>query len=380
MPAEAAAADAASEGTEQAAPDEQHPADGDRGAPAEPHPADGPAEPHPADAERAAAAPQPPETEWGAAAEPFAPEPEAPGAEREAEPPAPDREPPGAGRASAHGHEPAAADPEVPLRPPEPEPAPRPRRTVALPRPQTRPHANGQVAEEEPIGVVRAGRASYAAQPGAAAPGHQRLTVPPKRRRRTRRIVALATIFLFVALVVIFAILLFQPFAGDGAGTVRVRIPPGAGAGEIGDLLAQAGVVDSGFFFSLRARLSGQRDDLRSGTFTMRRDMCYAAALDQLTTAPRAAAVLDVTLPEGPSRRELAPRVRQAGIEGDYLAATRRSAPARPARLRRAAQHPQRSRASCSPRPTSCADRTRRRGAWSPARSRRSRTPSPAST
>jgi uncharacterized YceG family protein len=172
---------------------------------------------------------------------------------------------------------------------------------------------------------VRAGRASYAAQPGAAAPGHQRLTVPPKRRRRTRRIVALATIFVFVALVVIFAILLFQPFAGEGTGTVRVRIPPGAGAGEIGDQLAQAGVIDSGFFFSLRARLSGQRDDLRSGTFTMRRDMTYAAALDQLTTAPRAAAVLDVTLPEGPSRRELAPRVRQAGIDGDYVAATRRS-------------------------------------------------------
>ncbi len=326
VPAEAAAADAASEGTEQAAPDEQHPADGDRGAPAEPHPADGPAEPHPADAERAAAAPQPPETEWGAAAEPFAPEPEAPGAEREAEPPAPDREPPGAGRASAHGHEPAAADPEVPLRPPEPEPAPRPRRTVALPRPQTRPHANGQVAEEEPIGVVRAGRASYAAQPGAAAPGHQRLTVPPKRRRRTRRIVALATIFLFVALVVIFAILLFQPFAGDGAGTVRVRIPPGAGAGEIGDQLAQAGRRRLRLLLlparpaerPARRPALGHLHDAPRHVATRRR-----STSSRRRRAPRA--VLDVTLPEGPSRRELAPRVRQAGIEGDYLAATRRS-------------------------------------------------------
>jgi uncharacterized YceG family protein len=197
---------------------------------------------------------------------------------------------------------------------------------VSLPRPQTRPYANGQAtSEEEPIGVVRAGRASYAPQPGAAAPGHQRLTVPPRGRRRTRRIVALATIFLFVGLVVAFAILLFQPFANAGEGAVRVRIPPGASAGEIGDQLAEAGVIDSGFFFSLRARLSGQRSDLRSGTYTMRHDMSYAAALDQLTAPPRAAAVVDVTLPEGPSRRELAPRVRQAGVEGDYVAATRRS-------------------------------------------------------
>jgi UPF0755 protein len=53
--------------------------------------------------------------------------------------------------------------------------------------------------------------------------------------------------------------------------------------------------------------------------------MPYAAALTALTTAPKAAPVLNVTLPEGPSRREAAPRVREAGVRGDYLAATRRS-------------------------------------------------------
>ena len=334
-PAEASAEPIAPD-TERAAPEEPPPPDAEPRRPAERHPADAewaaPAEPErfAPDAERAA-----PAEPFAPEPEPFAPDPEAPGLGREREPPAPRREPEppasagepeprASGLASARGVEPVAPDADAPVSPPQPEPAPRPRRTVALPRPQTRPQANGQVAEEEPIGVVRAGRASYATQPGAAAPGHQRLTVP-RGRRRTRRIVALVTIFLFVALVVVFAVLLFQPFASAGEGVVRVRIPPGAGAGEIGDQLAAAGVVDSGFFFSLRARLSGQRDDLRSGTFTMRRDTTYAAALDQLTTAPRAAAVLDVTLPEGPSRRELAPRVRQAGVDGDYLAATRRS-------------------------------------------------------
>jgi uncharacterized YceG family protein len=172
---------------------------------------------------------------------------------------------------------------------------------------------------------VRAGRARYAPQPGAPAPGHRRLTVPERPPPRARRLAALAAIALFLLVLAIIAYLLFQPFHGSGSGTLRVQIPPGAGAGEIGDLLARAGVVESGFLFALRARLTGDRDKLRSGTFSMRRDMSYAAALDQLTESPRAAPVLDVTLPEGPSRRELAPRVRQAGVTGDYVAASRRS-------------------------------------------------------
>jgi UPF0755 protein len=106
---------------------------------------------------------------------------------------------------------------------------------------------------------------------------------------------------------------------------VAVTVPSGATASQIGDLLEERGVVSSGFFFGLRARLSGQRANLRSGRYVLKRDMPYGAALTALTTAPKAAPVLDVTLPEGPSRREAAPRVRQAGVRGDYLAATRRS-------------------------------------------------------
>jgi uncharacterized YceG family protein len=106
---------------------------------------------------------------------------------------------------------------------------------------------------------------------------------------------------------------------------VQVSIPEGATASQIGDILAKQGVVDSGFFFSMRARLSGQREELRSGRYTLRESMPYDAALVALTTAPKAAPVLNVTLPEGPSRREAAPLVRRAGIRGDYLAATRRS-------------------------------------------------------
>jgi UPF0755 protein len=85
--------------------------------------------------------------------------------------------------------------------------------------------------------------------------------------------------------------------------------------------------VDSGFFFSLRARLADDRGGLRSGTVDLRRDMSYTAAIDELTKAPPAAPrTIKVTIPEGRSRREVAPTVREAGLRGSYVAATRRNA------------------------------------------------------
>jgi uncharacterized YceG family protein len=111
---------------------------------------------------------------------------------------------------------------------------------------------------------------------------------------------------------------------------VRVVIPQGSTASQIADRLVKAGVVDSGFFFDLRARLSGHRGDLRAGSFTLKKDMSYAAAIDALTTAPKTAPVLNATLPEGPSRREMTASVRQAGIRGDYLKASARSSKLKP--------------------------------------------------
>ena len=166
--------------------------------------------------------------------------------------------------------------------------------------------------------------AGYQTQPGAPGyPPYRKLGVS-KRRRWWRRIVPLLALLIAIAAAV-FAYLLFQPGHGKGSGAVPVHVPPGAGADQIGDLLERRGIVDSGFFFSLRARLSGQRADLRSGRHVLRRDMPYADALTALTTPPTVAPVIDVTLPEGPSRREMAIAVRRAGVRGDYLRATRRS-------------------------------------------------------
>jgi UPF0755 protein len=118
----------------------------------------------------------------------------------------------------------------------------------------------------------------------------------------------------------------FQPFHGSGSGGVRVVIPAGADAGQIGDKLEQAGVIDSSFFFNVNATLTMRRGDLRNGSYLLRKGMTNGEAIEALMQGPKARVVktFTVTIPEGRSRRESAPLVRQSGVEGDYLKATAR--------------------------------------------------------
>jgi UPF0755 protein len=237
---------------------------------------------------------------------------------------------------------PAAAGRSGPDREPDPEPDPdstqplepvgaiHARRTVSLPRPQTDELGHHTDSWDRPIGTVRVSRAGYQAQPGAPGiPPHRAVGVRKARRRWLRRAVALLAVLLLAAIAVV-AFMLYQPFHGKGYGAVVVKIPQGASASDIGDLLSRNGVVDSGFFFELRARLAGDRGKLRAGTYTLKKSMPYKDALAALVAAPKAAATIDVTLPEGPSRRELAPRVKAAGVRGDYVKASARSRLLRP--------------------------------------------------
>jgi UPF0755 protein len=153
------------------------------------------------------------------------------------------------------------------------------------------------------------------------------LSVPPRRRRRSPArlalIFALLALLLGIAIYVLLAT--FTPFRGDGEGRVAVTIPAGSSAREVGDVLADKGVVGSGLFFSLRAAIGGDRDKLRAGRHVLRRDMSNGAAIEALTTVPAAPPVRDVLIPEGPGRREVARLLEREGVPGDYLAASKRS-------------------------------------------------------
>jgi len=247
------------------------------------------------------------------------PSPRAPAAGgRDRDPPARNPEPP------APAAEPPAPDPQA-TQPLEPVGARQARRTVSLPRPQTEEAGQHTDSWDRPIGTVRKSRADYQPQPGAPGmPPHRNLGVRKPRRLWLRRFVALLAILLLAAVAAI-AVMLYQPFHGKGYDAVVVQVPPGSSARDVGDLLAENDVVDSGLFFALRARLGGDRGKLRAGTYTLKKSMPYGDALAALTEEPTAAPTIDVTLPEGPSRRELAPRVKAAGVRGDYITASSRS-------------------------------------------------------
>jgi uncharacterized YceG family protein len=117
----------------------------------------------------------------------------------------------------------------------------------------------------------------------------------------------------------------FQPFHGQGDSPVRVRVPPGADAGKIGELLDARGVVGSSAFFQLNATITGRRGGLRPGDYTLRRGMTNGAAIDALTTGPKAkvVATIKVGVPEGLSIREAAPLVDKTPLQGSYLKAAR---------------------------------------------------------
>jgi UPF0755 protein len=134
--------------------------------------------------------------------------------------------------------------------------------------------------------------------------------------------VALALLAVTVLAGAWFANALFQPFAGDGEGAVRVVVPRGATLGDIAELLEREGVIESASFFELRARLAGRTGDLKPGPYELQRDMRYTAVLDRLEEGVPPNVVM-VTVPEGRSRREVAPLVKK--LDGNYMRATRRN-------------------------------------------------------
>jgi UPF0755 protein len=152
---------------------------------------------------------------------------------------------------------------------------------------------------------------------------------PPPRTPRTRSRRGrffLGVLALILIVVAWFLYSLFQPFHGDGSGSVAVNIPRSSGVGEIADLLEKKQVISSSFFFSARTTIAGKRADLKPGRYVLKHDMSYGRVIDLLSKGPPANTVT-VTVPEGRSRREIAAALKDSGLKGNYLAATKKPPP-----------------------------------------------------
>src|SRR3954451_9870193 len=146
---------------------------------------------------------------------------------------------------------------------------------------------------------------------------------PPRQRGRyrRRRILALALVLVGV-LVAWFLIAFFQPppfDPGNGSGQVIVTVPEGATASDVSDLLSENDVVSSGRFFNWRLKLAGETGNILPGRYVLAHNMSYGAAIDQLTSS---GGKVNVTIPEGEDRTQIAATVKDVGLSGDYLAAS----------------------------------------------------------
>jgi UPF0755 protein len=240
-------------------------------------------------------------------------------------------------------------EPLVPAKPPAPEPvAPvakaepaAPREEPPLPPPPVEPPLPPRTAEQEfwdedsePEPVAPPAAAAYSEEgdpdmAGAARNG-RRAGDSGGGGRRGGPLGALARhpFRIFAVLVVLFLLWslnqLFQPFHGDGSGSIAVTIPKGAGVSEIGDLLSNKDVIDDSTLFQIRVRLAGEASSLYSGHFTLAHNMSYGAAIDALSTPP-VKRTISVTIPEGYTRSQAAQLVEEDGVPGSYTKATVKS-------------------------------------------------------
>jgi UPF0755 protein len=165
---------------------------------------------------------------------------------------------------------------------------------------------------------------AYGNGDGAGAP-------PPPRHHGRFWLPIVIGVALFAIAAAWFLVSLYQPGKDQGSGRVSVTIPRGGSLGVIADRLGAAGVVDKPFFFKLRVRMAGKASDLKPGAYVLKRDMAYGAVIDKLAAGPPRN-VINVTIPEGRARSEIAPLVKQAGVKGDYTRATLRSSHLNPRR------------------------------------------------
>jgi UPF0755 protein len=147
---------------------------------------------------------------------------------------------------------------------------------------------------------------------------------PPRPRGAywRRRILALGLVLVGV-LFAWFLIALFQPppfDPGDGSGEAIVTVPEGVTASDVSDLLTENDVVSNGTLFELRLKLAGETDNILPGRYVLAHNMSYGAAIDKLTSS---GGQVNVTIPEGEDRTQIADTIKGLGLSGDYLAASK---------------------------------------------------------
>ncbi|MBW3534326.1 MAG: endolytic transglycosylase MltG [Gemmatimonadetes bacterium] len=97
---------------------------------------------------------------------------------------------------------------------------------------------------------------------------------------------------------------------GDPTGEpVEVTVPTGAGLGEVADSLTSRGIVDYGLLFQAYVRLKRADRGVRAGTYRLRPGEAWSRIVETLTEGRVVTSTM--TIPEGWTLRQMAPRIAQ---------------------------------------------------------------------
>ena len=132
--------------------------------------------------------------------------------------------------------------------------------------------------------------------------------------RRGRLVTLLVIIFTLFGVPVIGGYIYLRSIGfygeSDPRGRVAIVIPRGADAGSVGDILEEAGVVDSGFGFVLATRIDGGFEEIQAGRYELARGLTARDALTTLTKRrPLSEDFVTVTFPEGSWLEDFAARL-----------------------------------------------------------------------
>lgn len=135
---------------------------------------------------------------------------------------------------------------------------------------------------------------------------------PAKARRRSGCLAALALVVLVASLAAAMVWwTLYRPTVEAPAGQpVQIEVPKGSTTAEIGELLANAGVVPSATMFRLQQRWSSDPRPLKAGVYDLATGMTYEAALQALREGP-VIQYVTFTIPEGWTIDQIAARVQE---------------------------------------------------------------------
>lgn len=113
---------------------------------------------------------------------------------------------------------------------------------------------------------------------------------------------------------VLFVLMRYDGGGGDAAQEgelITVEIPDGAAADQVGEILVDAGVLDSALTFQAVTRVDARASQIQPGTYELRAGMDTGEILDRLTES-QAVPVFSVTIPEGLTVEQTLDRIAEA--------------------------------------------------------------------